>query len=85
MTSAKTILLIEDEPTMVLGLTDALGFEGYRVLSAGRGQQGVALARAEKPDLVVLDLMLPDTNGYEVCSELRRMNRTMHILILSAR
>ncbi len=81
----KTVLIIEDEPAMVLGLSDALGFEGYSVVSALTGREGVALARSEKPDLVVLDLMLPDTNGYEVCSELRRWSRTVPILILSAR
>jgi DNA-binding response OmpR family regulator len=83
--SSKTLLIIEDEPAMVLGLTDALGFEGYRVVSASTGREGIALARSEKPDLVVLDLMLPDTNGYEVCAELRRWSRTVPILILSAR
>jgi DNA-binding response OmpR family regulator len=85
MGPAKTILIIEDEPAMVLGLSDALGFEGYRVLSANTGRGGLELARAEHPDLVVLDLMLPDTNGYEVCAELRRLSRTVPILILSAR
>ena len=85
MGTSKTILLIEDEPAMVLGLTDALSFEGYRVLAAGTGRQGVELARVEKPDLVILDLMLPDTNGYEVCSQLRRLSRTLPIMILSAR
>src|SRR5262249_37305874 len=49
------------------------------------GQRGVELACADKPDLVVLDLMLPDTNGYEVCAALRRLSRTVPILILSAR
>jgi DNA-binding response OmpR family regulator len=85
MNTPKTILIIEDEPSMVLGLSDALGFEGYRVVSAGTGREGLELARQEKPDLVVLDLMLPDTNGYEVCSELRRGSRTVPILILSTR
>ena len=85
MTMSKTLLIIEDEPAMVLGLSDALGFEGYRVVSAVTGREGIALARSEKPDLIVLDLMLPDTNGYEVCTELRRWSRTVPILILSAR
>ncbi len=85
MANGKTILLVEDEPAMVLGLTDALSFEGYRTLSAATGRQGVELARAEKPDLVILDLMLPDTNGYEVCTQLRRLSRTVPIMILSAR
>ncbi len=85
MSATKTILIIEDEPSMVLGLSDALGFEGYRVVSASTGREGIALADREKPDLVVLDLMLPDTNGFEVCSTLRRAFRTVPILILSAR
>ncbi len=85
MSGTKTILLIEDEPAMVLGLTDALAFEGYRALSAMTGRDGVELARKESPDLVILDLMLPDTNGYAVCAELRRWSSTVPILILSAR
>ena len=85
MANGKTILVIEDEPAMVLGLTDALSFEGYRTVAAGTGRQGVELAKAEKPDLVLLDLMLPDTNGYEVCTQLRRLSRTVPIMILSAR
>lgn len=85
MSTGKSILIIEDEPAMVLGLSDALGFEGYRVVSANTGRRGIDLARSERPDLVILDLMLPDTNGYEVCAELRRISRTVPILILSAR
>ncbi len=81
----KTILLIEDEQDMILGLSDALGFEGYRAVAATTGKQGVVLFRESNPDLVILDLMLPDTNGYAVCEELRRISRTVPILILSAR
>lgn len=85
MAAGKTIVLIEDEPAMALGVSDALSFEGYRVAAAGTGREGVELARAERADLVILDLMLPDTNGYEVCAQLRRWSRTVPILILSAR
>jgi DNA-binding response OmpR family regulator len=85
MAPGKTILVIEDEPAMVLGLTDALAFEGYRAVAATTGRQGVALARSEVPDLVLLDLMLPDTNGFEVCALLRQQSRTVPIIILSAR
>ena len=70
----KTILVVDDEPHIVLGLRDALEFEGFRVISAGKGQEGIALARAEAPDAVILDLMLPDMNGYAVCEELRRID-----------
>jgi DNA-binding response OmpR family regulator len=81
----KTILVVDDEPNIVLGLRDALEFEGFRVISAGRGQDGVALARSEAPDAIVLDLMLPDMNGYAVCQELRRFSPHVPIVMLTAR
>jgi DNA-binding response OmpR family regulator len=81
----KTILVIDDEPNIVLGLKDSLEFEGFDVLTAAKGKDGIALARAEGPDAVVLDLMLPDVNGYAVCEELRRHNPLIPILMLTAR
>jgi DNA-binding response OmpR family regulator len=83
--SKRTILIIEDEPHIVMGLRDALEFEGFRVVSSGRGKEGVALAKADAPDAVILDLMLPDMNGYTVCEELRRHNALVPILMLTAR
>jgi len=84
-TSRKTILVVDDEPHIVLGLRDALEFEGFRVIAAGQGGQGVALARSEAPDAVILDLMLPDMNGYAVCEELRRIRPQVPIVMLTAR
>ncbi len=81
----KTILIIEDEPHIVMGLRDALEFEGFGVMSAGRGKDGIQLARAESPDAVILDLMLPDVNGYAVCEELRRISPFLPIIMLTAR
>ncbi|MCL2726434.1 MAG: response regulator transcription factor [Polyangiaceae bacterium] len=81
----KTVLIIEDEPHIVMGLRDALEFEGFGVISAGKGRDGITLARAENPDAVILDLMLPDINGYAVCEELRRMSPFMPIIMLTAR
>jgi DNA-binding response OmpR family regulator len=81
----KTILIVEDEPHIVLGLKDSLEFEGFRVITATKGRDGIALARAETPDAVILDLMLPDVNGYAVCEEIRRWNTTVPILMLTAR
>lgn len=81
----KTILIIEDEPHIVLGLTDALEFEGFAVVSANKGKDGVQLARQEKPDAVLLDLMLPDANGFKICEELRRFDRFVPIIMLTAR
>jgi DNA-binding response OmpR family regulator len=85
MPAKKTILIIEDEPHIVLGLKDALEFEGFRVASAGKGREGVTLAKHEKPDAVLLDLMLPDVNGYKVCEDLRRWNPFVPIIMLTAR
>jgi DNA-binding response OmpR family regulator len=81
----KTILIVDDEPNIVLGLRDALEFEGFRVIAAVKGQEAVALARIEAPDAVVLDLMLPDMNGYAVCEQLRRINAQVPIVMLTAR
>src|SRR6478609_9067030 len=69
----------------ILILKDALEFEGFRVASAGKGRDGVALAKHEKPDAVLLDLMLPDVNGYKVCEDLRRWNPFVPIIMLTAR
>ena len=81
----KVILLIEDEPNIVMGLQDALEFEGYDFISAPTGRDGVGLAALRKPDVVLLDLMLPDINGYQVCEEIRRRAPFMPIIMLTAR
>jgi DNA-binding response OmpR family regulator len=81
----KTILVIEDEPHIALGLKDALEFEGFRVLTAPSGREGVQLARVEKPNAVLLDLMLPDVNGYHVCEDLRRHDAFVPIIMLTAK
>ena len=85
MAAQKKILIIEDEPHIVLGLTDALEFEGFAVVSAGKGKDGVQLARQEKPDAILLDLMLPDTNGFKVCEDVRRSDPFVPIIMLTAR
>ncbi len=81
----RTILIIEDEPHIVMGLRDALEFEGFGVLSASTGKEGVALARSSEPDAIILDLMLPDMNGYAVCEEIRRTSAIVPIIMLTAR
>jgi DNA-binding response OmpR family regulator len=81
----RTILVVDDEPHIVLGLRDALEFEGFRVIAAGKGREAIALARNEPPDAIVLDLMLPDMNGYAVCEEIRRIDARVPIVMLTAR
>lgn len=81
----RTILVVEDEPHIALGLRDALEFEGFRVVTADKGADGIKFAKSERVDAVILDLMLPDTNGYAVCEELRRIRATVPIVMLTAR
>jgi DNA-binding response OmpR family regulator len=85
MDAKKTILVVEDEPQLALGLKDALEFEGFRVLTCGTGREGVQQAKSERPHAVLLDLMLPDINGYQVCEEIRRSDAFVPILMLTAK
>ncbi len=79
------ILIIEDEPDMVLGLKDNFEFEGYEVLTASDGVSGLDRARQAKPDLVLLDIMLPKLSGLEVCKTLRGEGFEAPIIMLTAR
>ncbi len=79
------ILIIEDEPELASGLRDNLEFEGHTVTHAPDGEQGLQAAAERQPDLVLLDIMLPGIDGFEVCLRLRRNGFTAPILILSAR
>jgi DNA-binding response OmpR family regulator len=79
------ILIVEDEPDMVLGLKDNFEFEGYEVLTAADGAAGLERARTHKPDLVILDIMLPRFSGLEVCKTLRGEGFSAPIIMLTAR
>lgn len=83
--NAKKIVIVEDEPSLVFTLQDTLENEGYRVFIAETGQEGVDIVKKEKPDLMVLDLMLPGMSGFEVCEKVRAMDYTFPILILTAK
>jgi len=84
-TAAPRILLVEDDPSLALGLCDTLEFEGFEVRHARTGQEGIHAARSDHPDCIILDLMLPDTNGYKVCEQLRRDDPLVPIIMLTAR
>lgn len=79
-----SILVVDDDPRIVNMLRRALTYEGYAVRTAGTGTAGLASARDEPPNLIVLDLMLPDLDGYEVCRRLRS-GSDLPILMLTAR
>ena len=79
------ILLVEDEPGLALTLSDLLTGEGYQVETASDGPTGLARASGEPFDLLLLDVMLPGKNGFDVCRELRQRGKDVAILMLTAR
>jgi two-component system alkaline phosphatase synthesis response regulator PhoP len=81
----KRILVIEDEPQMLLGLRDNLELEGYEVQTASDGDEGISKAGSFNPDLVIVDVMLPKKNGFDVCRELRTRSTSLPIVMLTAR
>jgi len=80
-----SILVVEDDPAILRGLKDNLLAESYEVLTAPDGEVGYRLICEQKPDLVILDLMLPRMSGYEVCRKLREEGNATPILMLTAR
>ncbi len=80
-----TILIVEDEPNMVAGLRDNFEFEGYRVITAADGIDGLDRALSEAPDLVVLDVMMPRMSGLDVCKQLKAKRGSLPIIMLTAR
>jgi DNA-binding response OmpR family regulator len=80
----KKVLVVDDEPTLVATLKYNLEREGYQVITAADGESGLSAARANRPDLIVLDLLLPVIDGFEVCRILRR-EMTTPILMLTAK
>jgi len=84
---AKKILITEDSPTILEILKSVLEEEGYEVNAAADGQQALNLVKAEKPDLIILDLMLPKIDGYKVCRMLKfdEKYKNIPIIMLTAR
>jgi DNA-binding response OmpR family regulator len=81
----KKILIIEDEESILMALEDNLRLEGYEVACAGDGEQGLSMARDHDFDLIILDIMLPKMDGFEVCKRLRREGIDIPILMLTAK
>ena len=79
------VLLVEDKAGLILTLTDRLESENFIVKSATDGETGLRLASSENFDLIILDVMLPKKNGYDVCRDLRQKNITTPILMLTAK
>ena len=81
-TSQRTILVVEDSPTQALHVQSLLSEEGLNVALALEGQEGVQLARQLSPDLIILDMQLPDINGLEVCRRLKNSPETDYIPVI---
>lgn len=85
MKEQKSILVVEDEEAILMGITENLKLEGYRLFTATNGADGLKLGIEKRPDLIILDIMLPSMSGYEVCRKLRDHKLQMPIIMLSAR
>jgi DNA-binding response OmpR family regulator len=83
--NAGRLLIVEDEPTLMLGLKDAFEDLGFVVLCAADGQRGLTLALEGKPEVILLDIMLPKVNGYEICRAVRSQGLDMPIIMLTAK
>ena len=79
------ILIVDDEPEMVRGLEDNFRFEGYQTLAATTGKEGLALAVREAPDLILLDIMMPELSGWDVLRALRQKGLDVPVIMLTAR
>ncbi len=81
----QTVLIVEDDPAMLTGLKDNFAYKGYKVLTAADGEKGLDAALNARPDLIILDIMLPKINGYEICRLLRQEGLEMPIIMLTAK
>jgi DNA-binding response OmpR family regulator len=81
----ETVLIIEDDSTMLRGLKDNFEYAGYNVLTADDGEKGLEAGLDCKADLILLDIMLPKINGYEICRRLREVGLDMPIIMLTAK
>jgi DNA-binding response OmpR family regulator len=81
----ETVLIIEDDPTMLIALKDNFEFKGYKVLTAADGEKGLKASLSARPDLIILDIMLPTINGYEICRLIREAKLAMPIIMLTAK
>lgn len=87
MSVKKTILLVDDEKDLLETMEMALESQGFNVITAFDGEEGLAKAVSEKPDIIILDLMMPKMNGYQVCWELKNREETksLKVIMLTAK
>jgi two-component system alkaline phosphatase synthesis response regulator PhoP len=87
VTILKKILIVEDDPSFSRAINHIIQMEGYDVITASNGIAGLRMAKEEKPDLLILDVMLPGVDGFEICHQLRQNPQTANlpIIMLSAK
>jgi two-component system alkaline phosphatase synthesis response regulator PhoP len=85
MSEAKKVLVVEDEKAILLGLEENLKYAGYEVVTAEEGPEALRLAMESKPDLILMDVMLPGMSGYDICRKLRDEGLNVPIIMLTAR
>ena len=83
--SREHLLIIEDDPALRRGLTDNFQQRGYRVRAEADGQAGLDAAISDRPDLILMDIMMPKVNGFEVCQAIRQRKLEMPIIMLTAK
>ena len=83
--NAKKVLIVEDNPALLRGLKDNFQAQGYQVRTADDGEKALAALMRDPPDLLLLDLMLPKVNGYEICRQARSRRLNTPIIMLSAK
>jgi DNA-binding response OmpR family regulator len=81
----KKILIIEDDKTIIEGLEDTFKFHDFQVFTAVTGKEGIELLKTKKPDLIILDIMLPGIDGFEVCKRIKKTDRNLPIIMLTAK
>ena len=79
------ILIIEDDPALLFGLKENFNMAGYETSTASNGSDGLKMAMQSNPDLILLDVMLPEKNGYEICNELRKRHMNVPIIMITAK
>ncbi len=79
------ILVAEDDPNTLIGLVEVFENEGYETVQAANGKEALAAFAEQAPDVVCLDIMMPDVNGYDVCREIRRFDATVPVIFISAK
>lgn len=79
---AKKILIVDDEPLILTTIKDRLTYEGYQILTAVDGKTALAVAEEERPDIVILDIVLPDIDGYQICRAIKANKELASVVIM---